>query len=200
MRSAVLNARASAAFSLPLALAASSSARPTADPRAAARRAGADVGRRPAPSGPSASRIRLSRVPLRAGQDAGAFGTALRSVRRGRGQGASATPRAHPGRIPQLASSRFFGTRLRACGLGSALRLLVLEPVGAGGHDDLVALLFGQAIVGEDAALVLGPVARLALAALLGALLLDELVGGEVGEVVEACGCWPCPASPASPR
>src|SRR5918998_2470733 len=60
----------------------------------------------------------------------------------------------------------------------------VLEPVGAGGHDDLVALLVGEAIFGEDAALVLGPVA-LALAALLRALLRDELVGGEIGEVVE---------------
>ena len=57
--------------------------------------------------------------------------------------------------------------------------------MGAGGHDDLVALLFAEAVLGEDPALVLGAVARLALAALLGPLLLDQLVGGEVGEVVE---------------
>src|SRR5947208_15391303 len=55
----------------------------------------------------------------------------------------------------------------------------------AGSHDDLVALLVAEGIFGEDSALVLGAVARLALAALLGPLLLHELVGGEVGEIVE---------------
>src|SRR5215218_7438478 len=43
----------------------------------------------------------------------------------------------------------------------------ILEPVGAGGHDDLVALLVGEAVFGEDPAFVLLAVA-LALAALLG--------------------------------
>src|SRR5438270_12768317 len=58
--------------------------------------------------------------------------------------------------------------------------------MGAGGHDDLVALLFAEAVVGEDPALVLWPVAWLALAALFGPLLLNQLVGCEVGEVVES--------------
>src|SRR5207237_7299820 len=62
-----------------------------------------------------------------------------------------------------------------------SLAVLVLEPVCAGGHDDLIALLVRQAIIGEQAASVLGPVG-LALAALLGPLLLDQLVGGEIGE------------------
>ena len=52
--------------------------------------------------------------------------------------------------------------------------------MSAGGHDDLVALLFGESVVGEQAALVLRSGARLA-AARLDPLLLDQLVGGEIG-------------------
>ncbi len=63
--------------------------------------------------------------------------------------------------------------------------VLILKPMRAGGHDDLVALLFGEAVLVEDAALVLGTIARLALAALLGALFMDELVARQIGEVVE---------------
>src|SRR5687768_16213312 len=56
--------------------------------------------------------------------------------------------------------------------------------MGAGGHDDLVALLLVEAVIGEDPGLVLGPEILLA-AARLDPLLLDQLVGGEVGQIVE---------------
>src|SRR3546814_649826 len=68
---------------------------------------------------------------------------------------------------------------------GFRWRRLVLEPVRAGGHDDLVALLVGEPVFGEHAALVLGPVARFLAAARLDALLLDEFVGRQIGEIVE---------------
>ena len=54
-----------------------------------------------------------------------------------------------------------------------------------GSHDDLIALLFGQAIFAQHTALVLGT-ARCVLvaAARLGTLLLDQFVGGEVGYLI----------------
>src|SRR5690349_3790387 len=158
--SLVLKARWSTAFSFPLALAASSSARatPTHAPRpgARARTSGAT-----SPSGDSASRISSSRG----------------AVRRERMQVRSGTCASRVSLL--LARNRVL------LGCRRSGRLFVLEPVGAGGHDDLVALLFAEPVVGEDSALVLRPVARLALAALLGTLLLHQLVGREIGEVVE---------------
>src|SRR3546814_4841568 len=65
------------------------------------------------------------------------------------------------------------------------IRRLVVEPVGACRHDDLVALLFAEAIFAQHAALVLGALAARRTAAVVGALLGDQLVGREVGEVVE---------------
>ncbi len=47
------------------------------------------------------------------------------------------------------------------------------QPVGAGGHDDLVALLFAKTVFGKNAALVLGAAAWLAAAGF-DALLLDS--------------------------
>src|SRR5438067_1634134 len=161
--SLVLNARCSAPLSLPLASAASSSARLTAiqapRPGARARTSGATM-----PSGPSASRISSSLVPLRRVR------THVRSGTCGSFSSVTASP----------ASLRGF----RIGGLLGLGRLLFLEPVGAGGHDDLVALLFSEAVVGEDPALVLRALARFAAAGF-DALLLDELVSGEVGEIVE---------------
>src|SRR5687767_736199 len=64
----------------------------------------------------------------------------------------------------------------------------------ASGHDDLVALLFAQAEFAEHAALVLGALRtaqrragfrRRGAAARRLALLGDQLVGGEVGKIVE---------------
>ncbi len=66
----------------------------------------------------------------------------------------------------------------RCCGL-------ILEPVGAGSHDDLVTLLFAQAIFGQYAALVLGTLAGLGAAARLDAFLLDQFVGREIRQIVE---------------
>src|SRR3569623_1218038 len=64
--------------------------------------------------------------------------------------------------------------------------LFVGEPVRAGGHDDLVALRFAQAVLAEHAALVLRTLGGvLGAAARFLALLLDQLVGREIGEVVE---------------
>src|SRR3954463_5323976 len=164
LRSLVLNARWSAALSLPLALASSSSARPTPihapRPGARARTSGATV-----PSGPSARRISSSLVPLR----------------RVRTHVRSGTCASRSSVTPSAVSLSFVRNRvLLAGGLG----ILVLEPVGAGSHDDLIALLFGEAVVAEQPAFVLGPVARLA-AARLDPLLLHELVSREVGKVVE---------------
>src|SRR3546814_14751205 len=62
---------------------------------------------------------------------------------------------------------------------------LVVEPVRACRHDDLVALLFAEAIFAQHAALVLGALAARRTAAVVGALLGDQLVGRAVGEVVE---------------
>ena len=95
-------------------------------------------------------------------------------------------PSKHPGEADacDLTEARDFLARNRVLLGYRGGGVLVLEPVGAGGHDDLVALLVAQAIFGENPAFVLGPVG-LPLAALLGPLLLDELVGGEIGEIVE---------------
>lgn len=60
-----------------------------------------------------------------------------------------------------------------------ALGFLTLEPMGARGHDDLIALLFAQAIFGQHATLVFGGFA--AAAALIDALLGDQFVGSKVG-------------------
>jgi hypothetical protein len=78
---------------------------------------------------------------------------------------------------------------LRGFRIGGLLSLrFVFEPVGARGHDDFVALLFGQAVLAEHAALVLvaarALVHRTVAATLFGALLGDEFVSREVGEVV----------------
>src|SRR6185295_12108036 len=165
--SLVLNVRCRALLSLPLALAVSSSARATPiqapRPGARARTSGAT-----SPSGDSASRISSAFV-------------ALRRVR--------TQVRSGPAPFAGLSEPRSSLRGVRIGGLLGLVRVrgggrIFLEPVGAGGHDDLVALLFGQAVVGEDPALVLGPVARLA-AARLDPLLLDQLVGGEIGQIVE---------------
>jgi hypothetical protein len=69
--------------------------------------------------------------------------------------------------------------------------------VGAGGHDDLVALLFGEAVVGEHAALVLGPVARLARRR--GSTRFFWISSSVARSArSSSVGCSPCPASPAS--
>src|SRR5688500_9213473 len=119
-----LTSHASSPLSLPLALAASSSARPTEihapRPGALARTSGPTW-----PSGPSASRIRLSRVPLRRVSThvrSGTFAPAL-SFRR--------WPDSFGG----------FRNRVLLLGIGRGGLVLVLEPVRARGHDDLVALL-----------------------------------------------------------
>src|SRR5690606_21246636 len=68
------------------------------------------------------------------------------------------------------------------------VRVLVLEPVGAGGHDDLVALLFGQAKAAEHATLVVAAAAGAAAVGAptrLGALARHQLVGRKVGEIIE---------------
>src|SRR6478672_7990096 len=158
----VLKARKRAAFSFPLALAESSSERVTPiqapRPGARARTSGAT-----SPSGESASRISSSLVPLRRVRMHVRSGTC--------------------GSLSASARLSFRGVRIGGL-LRLARGLLVLEPVGAGSHDDLVALLFGEAILGEDTALVLRPVARLA-AARLDPLLLHQLVGGQVSKIVE---------------
>src|SRR5690349_6766146 len=190
----VLNARWSAALSFPFAFAASSSSRFTLihapRPGAFARTSGATV-----PSGPSASLIRSSRVPLRRVRMQVRSGRCASSPSRLAGGRAPGSPEREAwGNRPSRNSSRlregsftlsvsFRGVRIGGL-LGLCRAVLVVEPVGSRSHDDLVALLFAEAIFGEDPALVLGPVARL-LAARLDALLLDQLVSGEVGEVVE---------------
>ena len=76
-------------------------------------------------------------------------------------------------------------------------RLFILEPVCAGSHDDLIALLFVQTEFAEHAALVFRtlrgtahrraahiPGRRLAAARRF-ALLGDQFVGGEIGQIVE---------------
>ena len=153
--SPVLNARASAPFSLPLACAASSAARSTPIQAPRPGRPGAHVGRDLAVR---AEREADQLVACRGapGEDAVALGRVLR--RR--------PARSAPGRWRRrLASALRSGVRLtrqRLIGRFPQPRpprpgVLVLEPVGAGGHDDLVALLLGEAIFGEHAALVLGP-------------------------------------------
>ena len=140
--SLVLNARCSAPLSLPLALAASSSARSTPihapRPGARARTSGATCrrGRAQAGSARPWPPLRRVRTQVRSGT------CALTS--------SSVSAEVVIGRIPQRRPPRLLRPRF------------VLEPVGAGGHDDLVALLFGEAVFGEDPALVLGAVARLA--------------------------------------
>src|SRR5690349_432519 len=168
--SLVLKARWRAALSFPLELASSSSALPTPihapRPGARARTSGATD-----PSGPSASRISSSRVPLRRVRIHVLSGTcaSFSSV--------TASPVSLGGFRNSVLPALF--------GLGVlGRRFFILEPVGAGSHDDLVALLVGQAIFGQNSALVLGPVARLA-AARLDPLLLDQLVRGEIGEIVQ---------------
>ena len=142
LTSLVLNARCSAAFSLPLALASSSSARATPihapRPGARARTSGATVA-----VGPEREPDQLVLRALAASEDAGP----LRDVRSS---------------LCLLSDERLIpGFRIGGL-LGLRPAVLVLEPVGAGGHDDLVALLFAKAVFGEDPALVLGAVARLA--------------------------------------
>src|SRR5579864_4399362 len=165
LRAWVLKARWRAGLSLPLALAASSSSRemPIQAPRpgARARTSGATM-----PSGPSASLISSSRLPFRRVRTHVLSGTC--------------------GSDFATARSTFRGIRIGGLlGIvGNLGRLFVLEPVSAGGHDDLVTLLFGEAVVREDPAFVLWPVARLAPARL-DALFLNELVGREVGKVVQ---------------
>ena len=57
--------------------------------------------------------------------------------------------------------------------------------MGARRHDDFVALFFAQAIFAKHAALVLGAFAARRAAAVVGALLGDQFVGREIGEIVE---------------
>ena len=160
--SPVLNARASAPRSLPLALAASSVGAIDPDPGAAAGRPGAHVGRD---------------LAVRAEREADQLvARAQCSPRRGCSC-ARAVAWAFLIPAPRLVSLRHRGfalTRQPLIGRFPHPRpplVFVLEPVGAGGHDDLVALLVAEAVFGEHAAFVLGPVG-LALAALLGPLLL----------------------------
>src|SRR5438128_1527185 len=167
----VLNARCSAPLSLPLALAASSSPRPTPihapRPGARARASGAT-----SPSGDKARRMSSSLVPFR---------RVRMHVRSGTCDSLSSF-RLSPVSLVVFRNSVLLLLRSVArirCGH------VVLEPMGARGHDDLVALLFGKPVFRQDSALVLGPVARLAAAGL-NPFLLDQLVGGEVGEIVES--------------
>src|SRR6185312_3673878 len=152
-----LNACWRAALILLLALEASSSVRvtPIHAPRPAAR---ARTSGATSPSGESASRISSS----------------FDAVRRERMQVRSGTCASKVSLL--LARNRVL--------LGCRGGWLIFEPVRAGGHDDLIALLFAEAVLGEDSALVLGPIARLAAAGL-DSLLLDQLVRGEIGEIVE---------------
>src|SRR5690606_32279590 len=117
----------SAPFSFPLEFASSRAARPTA---IQAPRPGARARTSGAtwPSGPRASLISSPRGAVCLVR------TQLRS-----------------GTCASSGSLLFFRNRvLLGCGL-------VLEPVSPGGHDDLVALLVGQPIVGKNAALVFRP-------------------------------------------
>src|SRR5918993_436413 len=166
--SSALKARFNAPLSLPLAFASSSSARDTPiqapRPGARARTSGAT-----SPSGPRASRISSSRGAVRRVRTHVRSGTCASGSRRSGD------------------SLGFVRNRVLLPGvIRRGARVLVLEPVGASGHDDLVPLLFGQGIFGQDPALVLGaPGCCLRATARLLTLLLDELVGGEVGEIVE---------------
>ena len=137
-----LNARASAPFSLPLASAASSSARDTPIHAPRPGRLGQRRRAAPRPSGEIARRTqRVARAVL-ARQDAAALRRAVAARRRFSDVGALG---AHCEESASAASSDAW--------LGAGL---VFEPVRAGGHDDLVALLFAQAVLAEHAALVLG--------------------------------------------
>src|SRR5512139_2223732 len=123
---AVLKARERAPFSLPLALASSSAFRPTP---IQAPRPGALVRTSGAtcPSGPSASRISSSRG-------------AVRLVRMQLRSDTCAS------------SGSFWGFRIG----GLPGFRLILEPMGSGSHDDLVTLLFAQAVFSQNARLFLG--------------------------------------------
>src|SRR5918993_537804 len=166
--SSALKARFKAPLSLPLAFASSSSARDTPvhapRPGARARTSGAT-----SPSGPSASRISSSR-------------DAVRRVRTHVRSGTCGSGSRRSGDSLGFVRNRVLLPRV----IRRGARVLVLEPVRSCGHDDLVPLLFRQSIFGQNPALVLGaPGRRLGAAARLLTLLLDELVGREVGKVVE---------------
>src|SRR5690606_32586571 len=179
VRAPVLNARASAALSLPLATASASAAlsTPIHAPRPGAR---ASASGSTSPSGETARRSSSSRPPWA-------------PVSTQRRSGPSPAPRLSA--MARSASGSLRGFRiggLLSYGLGGR-SLLVLEPVRAGSHDDLVALLFAEPELAEHPALVLR--ARLVAAQRrtgLGiaaarrlALSGDQLVGREVGEVIE---------------
>src|SRR5690606_35554479 len=135
--------RASAPRRRPLAIASSSSAReaPIHAPRpgALARTSGNIC-----PSGASARRIRSPRVS--------------RSPERMHLRNGAAPARSREGGrelvSPSVSLGRFRMRVLPGFGRGVRRRGFVLEPVRAGGHDDLVALLVGEAVFGEHAALV----------------------------------------------
>src|SRR3546814_16148739 len=61
--------------------------------------------------------------------------------------------------------------------------ILVFEPVCAGRHDDFIALLFTETIFAQNAAFVLDTF--LAAAAAFRTLLCNELLGGEIGKVIQ---------------
>ena len=147
------------------------------DPRAAARRAGADVGRDCA--------VGAERQPDQARRGCPWRGSGRRSVRDPRSPSACSAVRRPTASLPGSSASAASSVRLAGVVLGRAAAFFVLEPVRAGGHDDLVALLFAQAHNRPARR----PCPR---AGSLGSrrrgswpLLLDQLVGGEVGEVVE---------------
>ena len=126
----------SAALSLPLACAASSAARSTPiqapRPGARARTSGAT-----SPSGPSARRISSSRgAGARSAEDAGPLGTRRRWRASRSWTPASGGSSLH-GDLPSALAAHWEASASASSPGG----VLVLEPVGAGGHDDLVALL-----------------------------------------------------------
>src|SRR6187551_1030400 len=173
-----LKARASAPLSLPFASASASAARstPTHAPRPGALDSASGS---TSPSGETASRSRVPRP-------------ACSPVSTQRRSGPSPDPSAPPMAWSVSGSLRGFRTGgLLSYGRGSR-GLLVLEPVRAGGHDDLVAVLFAEPELAEHPALVLGALVAAQrrtgfdVAAARGlALLGDQLVGREIGEIVE---------------
>src|SRR6218665_3860513 len=177
---APLKARASAPFSLPFAIAISRSARltPIHAPRPGAR-ASTSGSTSQLPSclaGEIARRISTSRAPLA-------------PVKTQRLSGPASTMSELTRSLRGFRIGGLLGCGIAAGSIGSG-SVLVLEPVGARGHDDRVALVFAQAVFGQDAALVLGAVriaARRAViaAALLLALLGDQFIGGEIGQIVK---------------
>src|SRR3546814_19348724 len=78
------------------------------------------------------------------------------------------------------------------------IRRLVVAPVGACRHDDLVALLFPEAIYAQHAALVLGALPSRPPATTFGALIGDQLVGPAVSKVADRLSHRP--PAPAMPR